>query len=75
MQEGGSVSYETFLLAQGVTQPAIQIELVAADIPLAGGLADITQCITNQGSVPMDIVVRRNSGAAPGRHPTAPAQL
>jgi choice-of-anchor C domain-containing protein len=65
-QAGGTTRYQHATLAEGLSRSPVAIELVAHGVPLAGGVAAITQCVFNHGTVPMDIVVRRNGGASPG---------
>ncbi|MFN3202441.1 MAG: right-handed parallel beta-helix repeat-containing protein [Bradymonadia bacterium] len=63
--EAATVRYRRFAAAN-VYRALGQLDLVAADTPVAGTLSSIEVCINNRGQAPMDVVTARENGSQPG---------
>ncbi|MBW2107248.1 MAG: hypothetical protein JRI36_01100, partial [Deltaproteobacteria bacterium] len=63
---GGQVTYHRSLVFDNVEPSKPTVELIAGDVPLAGGISTVNLCINNYGYVDMDVVVARNGGQSPG---------
>jgi hypothetical protein len=63
--ETASVRYERSFVMPAV-QPGVMAELSLADVPLAGGYADVNVCVENPGWTDMNVIVNRSGGSEPG---------
>jgi large repetitive protein len=65
--EGGSRAiYRLVLAAPAAETPGLMVTVLPRQVPLAGGLTDFDVTLFNNGYAEMDVILSRNSGAAPG---------
>ena len=64
--EGSSVVYQNAFTFTNAGLPGVEIAVTANQLPLVGGLTAFQAQINNPGTVPIDIVTSRGSGANPG---------
>ncbi|HMV65201.1 MAG TPA: right-handed parallel beta-helix repeat-containing protein [Myxococcota bacterium] len=63
---GSKVRYRRSVGLSQVDSPVSTVEVTIDDVPVAGTQTVAHLCVANHGTAPMDIVVNRESGEAPG---------